>query len=125
MKAALIALLAMAAAAPAAPAAADAATDKSDVRCLLVLRFAARDEKVRDQAARGAHYFMGRLAARGPVSRLEPVMTAEGRAINSAALAQAEFKRCADELMANQTQFQTLDQKLAQSMGAAAKPPAK
>jgi hypothetical protein len=111
---ALAALVAL----PAAPAAADAVTDKADVRCLLVLRFAARDPKARDMAARGAHYFMGRLAARGAVARLEPVMAAEGRAINSAAIAQGEFKRCAEELQANQAQFQALDQKL----GGAPKP---
>lgn len=98
---------------PAAPAMADVVSDKADVRCLLVLRFAARDPKAREMAARGGHYYMGRLAARGPVARLEPVIVGEGRAMNSAAAAQAEFQRCAEELQANQAQFQALDQKIA------------
>ncbi|MBL8553671.1 MAG: hypothetical protein JNL41_05285 [Phenylobacterium sp.] len=111
---ALIPIAAAAAVAlPAAPAAADAVTDKADVRCMLVLRFAARDPKAREMAVRGAHYYMGRLAARGPVARLEPVIVGEGRAMNSAAAAQAEFQRCAGELQKNQTEFQALDQKLA------------
>ncbi|MBX3485579.1 hypothetical protein [Phenylobacterium sp.] len=123
------ALIAIAAAAtvtlPAAPAAADAVSDKADVRCMLVLRFAARDPKAREMAVRGAHYYMGRLAARGPVARLEPVMAGEGRSMNSAAVAQAEFQRCAEELQKNQTEFQALDQKLSGATPAEPAAPAK
>lgn len=99
--------------AAAQPAAAQVAADKSDVRCLLVLKLAERDPKAKEQAGRGAYYYMGRLAARGPVARIEPLMVGEGRSITSAAQAQAELTRCAAELNQNQAQFNAVSQRVA------------
>ncbi len=127
MRVALIALVGAATlAAPVAPAAAQPAADRADVRCLLVMQLAARDPKAREQAARGAHYYMGRLGARGAPARLDPRLVGEARGITSAAQAKTELDRCANELNQNQAQFQALNQKLAASAPAKpAAPPAK
>jgi hypothetical protein len=122
MRTAVIALSGAALLLGPAPAAAQAAADKADVRCFLVLKLAERDPKAREQAAKGAYYYMGRLAARGPVARLEPIMVGEGRAITSAAQAQAELTRCAGELNQNQAQFNAVSQKMAASQRPAAAP---
>ena len=126
MRMALIALVGAAAlAAPVTPAAAQPTADRADVRCLLVLQLAARDPKAREQAAKGAYYFMGRLGSRGAPARLEPLMVGEARNITSAAQAKAELDRCAAELNQNQVQFQALNQRLAASAPAKPAPKAK
>lgn len=125
MRVALIAILGAATLTVAAtPATAQPAADRADVRCLLVMQLAARDPNARDMAARGAHYYMGRLAARGAPARLEPLMVGEARSITSAAQAKTELDRCAGELNQNQTQFQALNQKLAASAPRPAAAPA-
>jgi len=120
-----IAAIALTAVLAAGPAAAQAAADKADVRCLLVLKLAERDPNAREQASKGVHYYMGRLAARGPVARLEPIMAGEGRTIDTAAEAQTELQRCAGELNQNQAAFNAVGQKLSAGQRPPAAAPAK
>jgi len=123
-----IAVLALAAAlaAPAAPAVAQTPDDRSDVRCLLVLQAIARDPKQKENAGRGVYFYMGRLAARGGLVRVEPLMLSEARAISSAAQVQAELTRCAAELTKRTAEMQAANQRLQKQVQPAAKaPPAK
>jgi len=103
------------------PAFAQTAADTADVRCVMVLQAVARDPKQRDNAVRGVYYYMGKLATRGAISRVEPIMLAEGRKMNSAPVVQGELSRCGGELSARSTELQAANQKLAKQLGS---PPA-
>lgn len=100
----------------ASPALAQAAADTADVRCVMVLQAVARDPNQRDSAARGVYFYLGKLATRGPISRVEPVMLAEGRKMNSAPVVQAELGRCGGELSARSGELQAANQKLAKQL---------
>jgi len=109
------------------PASAQALTaDQADVRCLMVMQFITRDPKNADQGAKGALYYLGRLSARGPVSRIEGIIRAEAPKM-PAQQAQIELTRCGGELNTKGKELQAVNQRLAASArppGAAA-PPAK
>ena len=114
----------------ASPAFAQAAGETNDVRCLMVLQVIGRDPAQRDQAARGIFFYVGRLGARGPLSRVEPIMIAESKKMNSPQILQGELTRCSAELNQRGNELQTLNQKLQKEMGpppaaAAPKAPAK
>lgn len=102
-------------AAPAAPAAAQTASDASDVRCLLMLQAISRDPKQAEQAAKGVYFYLGRLAARGPISRIEPLMKAEAPKL-SPTQAKTELSRCGGELTNRSRELQTVNQRLAASV---------
>lgn len=124
MRTVLIAAAAAAALAGLAPsAAAQTAADRADMRCLLVLQAVSQDPKQKDSATRGIYFYIGRLAARGPLSRVETLLPSEGRAIGSAQQAQAELTRCGTELTQRTGEFQAASQRAAQAARAAAPPP--
>lgn len=104
-------------------AAAQSAGDKADARCLMVLQAVARDPKQQDAAARGVFFFLGKIASRGAVARVEPIMLAEARAMTTQPQIQAELSRCGQELQARSKDFQTVNQAL-QAKAAAARPAA-
>lgn len=109
--------------APAAPAAAQALTaDQSDARCLMVLQVIARDPKQTAQASKGIYYYLGRVAARGPVGRLEAVLKAEVTKMNQAQ-AKTEVARCGAELNSRSQEFQGVNNRLAAALGPKAPPP--
>lgn len=124
-----IAILALAAvlAVPAAPAFAQSADDRGDVRCLLVLQAVGRDPKQQENAARGVYYYMGRLAARGGIVRIEPLMVAEAKALSTTpGQLQAELTRCGAELGKRTAEMQAANKRLqAQAPRPPAKPAAK
>ncbi|MBU1377933.1 MAG: hypothetical protein KKE02_04630 [Alphaproteobacteria bacterium] len=93
------------------------AADSADTRCVLVLQAVSRDPGQRDNAVRGVYYYMGKLATRGPVSRLDPVMLAEGKKMGNAQQVQAELTRCGNELSQRSGEFQTMNQRLAKQFG--------
>jgi hypothetical protein len=102
------------------PAAAQAlSADQSDVRCLMVMQFVARDPKNAEQGGRGATYYLGRLSARGPIARIEAIIKAEAPKI-SPQQAQTELTRCGGEINARGKELQAVNQRLT----AAARPPA-
>src|SRR4051812_17378185 len=47
------------------------AGDAADARCIMVLQAVSRDPKQRGNAVRGVFFYVGKLAARGPVARVE------------------------------------------------------
>lgn len=129
MRAALTALIGAATlAAMAPPAVAQTPADRSDARCLLVLQAVSRDPKQKEAAGRGIYYFLGRIGARGSVSRIEPVLMAEAKAINSPQQVQAELSRCGNELQARTQEYDAVDRRIAATARPAApagKPAAK
>ncbi|MDZ4373930.1 MAG: hypothetical protein U1C74_21250 [Phenylobacterium sp.] len=106
--------------APAGPALAQSAGDTADVRCLMVLQVVGNDPKQAEQAARGVYFYLGRLTARGPATRIEGLVRAEAARL-PAQQAQAELKRCGAELNARTQEYQAVNKRLA----ASARPPAK
>ncbi|MEW5684240.1 MAG: hypothetical protein AB1942_04915 [Pseudomonadota bacterium] len=122
----LAAAVALAGAAPSAMAQ-PVSADQQDARCLMVLQFIARDPNQSEQAAKGIYYYLGRLASRGPVARIETLMKAEAPKMQQQA-AQAELARCGAELNNRTKEFQAVNQKLAATFapkGAAPAPKAK
>lgn len=119
MRHAVLAFTAAAAlSAVAAPAFAQApASDTSDTRCLMVLQMIGRDPAQRDQAVRGVFFYVGKLSARGAVSRIEPIMAAEAKKMNSPQIVQTELGRCSGELNARSGELQAANQKLAKDLG--------
>lgn len=112
MRIATLALVA-ALAAPAVPALAQTPDDRADVRCMLVLQAVARDPAQQQNAARGVYYYMGRLAARGGIVRVEPTIAAEARALSAApAQMQTELGRCGGELTKRTGELQAAMQRL-------------
>lgn len=109
--AALTIAAAAALAVPSSPAFAQAAADAPDVRCLMVLQAISRDPKQREQAARGVYYYLGRLAARGPVARIDTMIVAEGKKM-PAPQAQAELGRCGAELTQRSSELNAVNQRL-------------
>lgn len=107
----------------AGPAAAQPASDRNDVRCLLVMQAIGRDPKQQDAASRGLYYYLGRLGARGGLTRVEPQMLAEAKTLN-AQTAPAELSRCGAELNKITADLQATNQRL-QATVTAASPPAK
>lgn len=102
----------------AAPALAQAPpADVNDTRCLMVLQVIGRDPNQRDQAARGVFFYVGRLGARGPLSRIEPIMVAESKKMGTPQLLQAELTRCSAELNQRGGELQAINQKLAKDLG--------
>jgi len=102
----------------ASPAFAQApAGETNDVRCLMVLQVIGRDPNQRDQAARGIFFYLGRLGARGPLSRIEPMMIAESKKMNTPQILQAELGRCGAELNQRGGELQALNQKLQKELG--------
>jgi hypothetical protein len=99
----------------AGPALAQASSqaDRADVRCMLVLELIGRDPKQQVQARSGVYYYLGKLNARGSIARLESVMLAEGKGMNTQAIVQGELARCGTELNQKTGEFQALNQKLA------------
>lgn len=123
----LMLALAVAAAFAAPPAMAQTATDAADVRCLLSLQVIGADPKQRDGALRGIYYYLGKLQARGGISRLQSVVLNEGRGLNSPAKVQAELTRCAGELNTAGKALQTANDRARAAAKAATggAPPAK
>lgn len=116
------AVLAIAAAATLAglaqPATAQAPTaDASDVRCVMVLQAVSRDAKQRDNAVRGVFFYLGKLATRGPVARIEGLMLAEGKKMSTPQQAQTELTRCGAELSQRSNDLQAVNAKLAKQFG--------
>lgn len=110
----------------AAPAFAQAsAADTADTRCVMVLQAVARDPNQRDNAVRGVYYYMGKLATRGPIPRVQAIMLVEGRKMNSAPLVQTELTRCGAELSARSGELQAANQRLAKQLAPPAAAPAK
>jgi hypothetical protein len=108
------------------PAAAQAVgNDLTDSKCILVLQAVGQDPKQRDQAARGIFFYLGRLSARGPLARLEPILVAEGKKLNTPQLLQAELARCGGELNQRSGELQAINKNLQKQFGAAAAPPVK
>jgi len=102
----------------ASPAFAQAtAADTADTRCVMVLQAVARDPNQRENAARGVYYFMGKLATRGALPRLEAIMVVEGKKMNSPQVVQAELTRCGGELSARSGELQAVNQRLAKQFG--------
>lgn len=101
----------------ASPAFAQAAGDTPDVRCLMVLQVVGRDPNQRDQAARGVFFYIGRLGAKGPLARIEPLMVAESKKMNTPQILQAELSRCGAELNQRGNELQALNQKLQKELG--------
>lgn len=119
MRNALLAFTAaVAVGAAAAPAFAQApAGDTSDTRCLMVLQMIGRDPNQRDQAARGVFFYVGKLSARGPLARIEPIMATEAKKMNSPQILQTELTRCSGELNTRGGELQAANQKLAKDLG--------
>ncbi|MFZ5721866.1 MAG: hypothetical protein ACOY5Y_20615 [Pseudomonadota bacterium] len=118
MRLALIAI-AGAVAAWAPPAVAQTPADRGDVRCLLVLQAVGRDPNQRDQAVQGIYYFLGKLNARGGLTRVEPLVLSEARSL-TAQQAQSELARCGGELNKQNGDLQAMNQRLQAAAGAAA-----
>jgi len=93
------------------------AADTADTRCLMVLQAVARDPNQRDNAVRGVYYYMGKLATRGQIPRVEAIMLVEGKKMNSAPVVQAELTRCGGELSARSGELQAANQRLAKQLG--------
>lgn len=104
----------------ATPALAQGATDVPDVRCLMVLQVIGRDPAQRDQATRGIFFYIGRLGARGSIARIEPIMIAESKKMNTPQILQAELGRCGAELNQRTGEVQALSQKLQKELAPAA-----
>lgn len=98
--------------------------DVPDVRCLLVLQTVSRDAAQREKASMGVFYYLGRLGARGPLSRIEPTMLAEGKKL-TAQQAQVELTRCGNELSRNGSDLQAMNARLSQQVGASPAPASK
>lgn len=113
---ALAAAAILAGLAPAAFAQAPA-PDTADVRCLMVLQVVGKDPKQREAAARGVYYYIGRLSARGPLARVETVMLAEGKKMNTPQVVQAELGRCGAELSQRTSELQAINQRLQKAFG--------
>jgi hypothetical protein len=111
----------------ASPALAQSAADTADVRCMMVLQAISRDPAQREQAGRGLFYYVGRVTARGPLARIEPMMIAEGKKMSTPQQVQAELARCGAELNKNGGELQAINQKLQKQFGPppGAAPPAK
>lgn len=110
---------AIAAAAP--PAAAQTPADRADVRCLLVLQAVSRDPEQREKAAQGIFYYLGKFQVRGGVTRLEPMILAEAKALTPQQ-AQTELARCGAELHKQTQDLQAANKRV---QAAASPPPAK
>ncbi|MBX3485578.1 hypothetical protein [Phenylobacterium sp.] len=121
MRRAALILAAAALCAPAAPAAAQTAADSADVRCLMVLQVVGRDPKQAEQAAKGVFFYLGRLSARGPVSRLEPLLKGEAMKLTPAQ-GQTELTRCGAELNGRGGELQAVNRRLVASMAPRAAP---
>lgn len=117
MRYAALAFAAVALSVSAPPALAQSAGETADTRCLMVLQAISRDPAQRDSAARGIYYYMGRLASRGPLSRIEAIMAAEGKTMNTPQAVQAELTRCAAELTQRSGEIQTVNQNLTKRFG--------
>lgn len=119
MRHSVLALAAVAALAGGAqPAFAQAsATDVADVRCLMVLQAVSRDAKQRDNAVRGVFFYVGKLASRGPIARIEALVVAEGKKMTTPQQAQTELTRCGAELSQRSAELQTVNEKLAKQFG--------
>jgi len=107
----------------ATPSAAQPVSDRNDVRCLLVLQAVSRDPKQKEAAARGVYFFMGKIEARGGVTRIEPMLLAEGKSLSTGQQIQAELARCGAELTKSTQNLQAANQRLAKTIQAA--PPKK
>lgn len=127
MRQAVLAITAAAAVCgPATPAFAQAAAaDTADTRCIMVLQAVSRDPAQRDNAVRGVYYYMGRLATRGSLARVEAVMVSEGKKMNSPQLVQAELTRCGGELSTRSAELQAVNERLAKQFGPPPTAPAK
>lgn len=100
------------------PAAAQAPTaDASDVRCVMVLQAVSRDANQRDNAVRGVFFYLGKLATRGPIGRIEALMLAEGKKMSTPQQAQTELTRCGAELSQRSNDLQAVNAKLAKQFG--------
>ncbi len=95
------------------PSVAQTPPDRADARCLLMLQAVARDPKQKEAAARGVFYFLGKVASRGPIARVEPMLLAESKAITSPQMAQAELTRCGAELQQRTRDYEAVGQRLA------------
>jgi hypothetical protein len=80
-----------------------------------MLQAVSRDPKQAEQAAKGVYFYLGRLTARGPVSRLEPLIKAEASKLGPAQ-AKAELGRCGAELTSRSRELQAVNQRLAASV---------
>lgn len=101
------------------PAVAQTPADRGDVRCLLVLQAVGRDPKQRDQAIQGIYYYLGKLNARGGLTRVEPLMLNEAKGLN-AQQAQAELTRCGVELNQQNGALRAMNDRLQAAAAAAA-----
>lgn len=112
----------------AGPAAAQTAMDKADTRCLLALVLVGQDPKATAEARQGTFYYLGKMDGRGSTPRLESLMAAESRTLNTQPLVQAELTRCGAELSRRGSAFASMLQRLqaaakaAQAAGAPATP---
>ena len=111
----------------ASPALAQSAADAADVRCMMVLQALSRDPAQREQAGRGLFYYIGRVTARGPLARIEPMMIAEGKKMSTPQQIKTELARCGAELNQNGGELQAINQRLQKQFGPppGAAPPAK
>lgn len=100
------------------------AADVADVRCLLVLQAVGNDPKQREAAGRGVFYYIGKLSARGPIGRVEPLMVAEGKKMNAPQIVQGELSRCGGELSQKSSELQAVNQRLQKAFGPPAGAPA-
>ena len=98
--------------------------DQADARCLMVLQFIGRDPKQAAQAKRGVYYYLGRITARGAVSRVEAIIKTEAPKL-TAQQAQDELKRCSSELNLRTKEYQAVNERLAATAKSPAVPPKK
>lgn len=118
MRLAMLAL-AGAVAATSSPVAAQQPADRGDVRCLLVLQAVGRDPKQQESAVRGIFYYLGKLEARGGLTRVEPMVLAEARTLQPQQ-AQAELNRCGQELNGRASGLEAMNKRLQAAAQAAA-----
>ncbi|TAJ73181.1 MAG: hypothetical protein EPO51_05965 [Phenylobacterium sp.] len=117
MRYAALALAAAVLAGATSPAAAQSAGDVADTRCIMVLQAVSRDPAQRESAARGVFYYMGRVASRGPLPRIEAIMAAQGKTMNTPQAVQAELTRCGAELSQRGAEIQAVNQNLVKRFG--------
>jgi hypothetical protein len=119
MRSVVLALAAAAALATSGPAAAQPVSDRSPLRCLLVLQAIARDPKQQENAVKGIFFYLGKLQARGGLTRVEPMMLSEAKTLTPQ-VGQNELKRCGAELNKQSTDLQAMNGRLQQAAKAAA-----
>ena len=89
-----------------------AGSDPADVRCLIVLQLVSRDPQQADRANRGIYFYLGKVSARGPLERLEPVMKAEAAKLQQPN-AEQELQRCSTELNGRSQEYRAITERLA------------